>query len=682
MAAGDNAPIAHIADITPFPAHAKVELTFNGTGNDLDGYLVYYEWDFQGDGTPDWNSSIHGVALFAFSEEGIYAPALRVQDNNGSWSEWVNSSLQVGPALLKKDEGDSEDLGPFLPLALGILGATLLIIGAMAVNAKRSGKKLLASIRPTKSQFKCPNCFSPIKSTNLKCLKCGISLEGLQTPEKPEKEAAKEQIQSKTGKFPLVKLLKWTSQESHEKPIETEQSYLVEEVFLVALDGRVMAHVGQVDSGTDYELVGGMFTAVMDFVKDSFGRPGHIGAIEYGDSRIFIEMGKHSFMVLVVYGEPPKTFKEMIGDIVPRIETYFTGCIEQWSGDRELLAPAREFLTPLILETAGVTKQQVKASLAKEEVKLVSAWEYYRGCVRLKIACVNFLETVITDVKLDIDFDHKLLRWDHHEPNFDKDGSRVNLGLVEGGGKKTVAVSFDPLMCQKTSLNAIGTYKDAKGELHTVKMKRRPVEVVCPLFFTPENASTAMLKKLIEEDLKHQDSKIFLLTEKLTPAAGFELSKETLDGRDVKFVKQFIQHEPYKAEAWYYGVTKVKQDQLVVRVSVDEEAGVVSFYAAAGDPKALVGLLAELGHDLVKQVAQRGIRLRAEADRLVKEEILAASYLLQDLEGRLSKEREGQGEHDSMMRTDIINPNGQAHRKKTESLGETDDAGKETDNQT
>ena len=666
-------PVAHIGSILPFPAQAQTELTFKGTGQDDDGYIVRYEWDFDGDGVYDWNSSLSGTTTTMYDEAGTYQPKFKVKDNNGTWSEENTVQFDVGPPPEVPVEDEGYDWGGQFFLIGFIVIGLLLIVGTVSVARYRTATKIRIRsprAKTVKGFVQCPVCTSMVKEGDGICEECGADFY-IERPAKPMKplpsiskltavtKASKDSLVSKAKALDLRKVILKRRKKTTKAKVKKggkAPSYIVEEVFLVCHDGRVMAHVGQVDSGTDFELVGGMFSAVMDFVKDSFGRPGYLGAIEYGDNRILVEMGQHSFLAAVIYGEASNTLREQVEDIIPRVETYLSGAIEKWNGDRTSIAPAREFLAPLVMQTAGVTRREVQQAIAEEDVKLVSAWEYYQGYIRLKVACKNFTPTVITDMKLDLDYDHKLLRWDHIEPDFKRDGSRIEIGNVEGGSKRTVAVAFDPLMCQETYLNALATYKDAQGELHTVKMKRRPVEVVCPLFFTPENASTATIQRLIAEKLTFQDSKVYLLAERLKPTKAFEMAKQTLEGRDVKFVKQYIQPEPYMAEAWYYGVTKVRKDDMVVRISVDEEAGLISLYSASEHPNTLAGLLAELGHDLAKLTARLGVKLVAETDRLVKEELLAASHLLKEMERNLEAQDKLDKEKEEPEPTDIVIP--------------------------
>lgn len=78
-------------------ANAEPDLTvmigstvyLNGTGRDLDGTIELYEWDFDGDGIFDWNSSISGVASHTYDVAGTYTAVLRVTDNHGAVDEDV-----------------------------------------------------------------------------------------------------------------------------------------------------------------------------------------------------------------------------------------------------------------------------------------------------------------------------------------------------------------------------------------------------------------------------------------------------------------------------------------------------------------------------------------------------------------------------------------------------------------
>ncbi|MCK4443851.1 MAG: PKD domain-containing protein, partial [Thermoplasmata archaeon] len=58
-------------------------VTFGGSGTDSDGTIVKYEWDFDGDGIYDWNSTTTGSTTHKYDVVGTYTAVFRVTDNEG-----------------------------------------------------------------------------------------------------------------------------------------------------------------------------------------------------------------------------------------------------------------------------------------------------------------------------------------------------------------------------------------------------------------------------------------------------------------------------------------------------------------------------------------------------------------------------------------------------------------------
>jgi len=59
-------------------------ILFSGDATDADGAITLYEWDFDGDGTYDWNGTDHGVAKHTFDVAEVYIATFRVTDNQGA----------------------------------------------------------------------------------------------------------------------------------------------------------------------------------------------------------------------------------------------------------------------------------------------------------------------------------------------------------------------------------------------------------------------------------------------------------------------------------------------------------------------------------------------------------------------------------------------------------------------
>lgn len=87
---------------------------FYGDASDIDGHVVYYEWDFENDGTWDWNSSTSGNANHTYPAAGVYTARLRVTDD-GDATSFDTMEVTVG---MPPEDASWGLPGPGLPLAL------------------------------------------------------------------------------------------------------------------------------------------------------------------------------------------------------------------------------------------------------------------------------------------------------------------------------------------------------------------------------------------------------------------------------------------------------------------------------------------------------------------------------------------------------------------------------------
>ncbi|UCF07286.1 MAG: hypothetical protein JSW28_06435, partial [Thermoplasmata archaeon] len=283
-----------------------------------------------------------------------------------------------------------------------------------------------------------------------------------------------------------------------------------------------------------------------------------------------------------------------------------------------------------IQESTWLTIGTVTPTAGASEAKVLRETEFFRGFIRMKVAVQNDMPSVITDVAFKPIVDEKVLRMSHIEPDYIIKHSEIQLGNINPKEKKTVAVFFDPMICTTSNINGSVSYKDSGGNFRTGPMKPKEVNVICPIFFTEDTANPAMLINLVKNVLKHQDSKVFNIPQGLTPKKAFEITKEAIQQRHIKFIRDFHQKSPYIAEAWYYGITKVKQYQMVIRCDVREETNSIQIFVASSDERALTGLLAELGHNLEKALKEKGISqpITQVTNITIKDSIVQRSSLL------------------------------------------------------
>jgi len=426
--------------------------------------------------------------------------------------------------------------------------------------------------------------------------------------------------------------------------------FVIEEAFLVYNDGRQIAHRARDYRTTrDVDFVSGMLIAIQGIIQDGLKREGSLESMKYGDDVILMGSGAHVSLALVVYGQPQDDLRDLIQSTIARIEGSYAGIIERWTGEVTALPGVEDMLAPVIERTASVRREDVALAKVERTVAVLSAVDLYRGYVRLKAAVVNSTDAAIVDATIDLHYDSDMLRLERIEPpTLSRHEDRVPLGNIKPGERKTVAFLLDPLICQSSHIEGTLTYYDPKGNFQSVEMKRRSAEVVCPVFFTKEHANTAMLRRLVADRLTMSDSRAFRFPKEVSGDVVLRLAKASVVHEGVQLVREFIvKGPPFAAEVWYYGETRVKGHQIVMRLRVLEDKRIVDFYAASTVMEPITGLLAEFRRELelvLGREFKEGTRLELERDETIRKELDGQKLLLQLIFDE--KEADGMGEAD------------------------------------
>ena len=654
-------PSASIESITPSPANEGDRVTFVGSGIDQEESITAYEWNSSIDGLLNISASFFSSAF----STGNHTISFRVQDNLGAWSSWVSTTLHINSlpnALIDSITPNPTIAGTNISItghgidSDGEIVAYLWhssIDGNLSDSASFSTNSL--SVGEHIINFKVLDNNGTWSSE----VSWVLTISTIVVNDKDNDETGIFGLSNKTtgsallfifllavGVITYLQLFKpYPANEGAIEPREGEESnpYCVEEIYLIYHDGRLITHLRAEETEMDEDIMSSMLTAIREFVKDSFKSEGYLGVIDHGDNKILLETGMHCYVAVVIYGESTAELRSRLKSTLHTIEVNLTGVLEDWDGNKEMLKSAKEAIIPILLSTASITREMVESWKEGRDVKLVSEWEFYQGYVRLKIAAANNTDMVITDVRLNLNYDEKVLRLDRIEPDYAMKGNEINFENLDGKSKKAVGLLFDPQICLKSVIDASLNFKTFRGDFITVAMKRRNVEVVCPLFFTIENANTAMLYRLINDELECQDNKIFQIPSGLSLLEAFEAAQKVMSGRDIQLVREFKQETPFQAEAWYYGVTKVKKLQLVMRVSVLETDNVIEIFAAASKPESMTGLLAELGADLQNRLQLLGRPTQQITNVTIKDSIIHRATMLFEA-----------GEHDIKVEDSII----------------------------
>ena len=137
--------------------------------------------------------------------------------------------------------------------------------------------------------------------------------------------------------------LKWRLQASRagvpfgEFILQKTMQYRVEQAYLISREnGLLIGHVHHEASKIkDSDAVSAMFTAIQDFVKESFSpdRTGRLESADMGEFTLWAVHGPHALLVCVIRGVPPKALRADLSAILERIHFRYGDAIRDYKGD-------------------------------------------------------------------------------------------------------------------------------------------------------------------------------------------------------------------------------------------------------------------------------------------------------------------------------------------------------------
>ncbi|MGB3907373.1 MAG: polysaccharide deacetylase family protein, partial [Methanomethylovorans sp.] len=102
VTAANRAPVVTNFSISPNPATLGTTISFNGSGTDEDGSIIAYLWTLN-----DTNLSTSASFSISSIPVGNHTIKFKVQDNDGAWSDEVNSILNITKAPMQVPSGTS-----------------------------------------------------------------------------------------------------------------------------------------------------------------------------------------------------------------------------------------------------------------------------------------------------------------------------------------------------------------------------------------------------------------------------------------------------------------------------------------------------------------------------------------------------------------------------------------------
>jgi len=269
-------------------------------------------------------------------------------------------------------------------------------------------------------------------------------------------------------------------------------------------------------------------------------------------------------------------------------------------------------ITPI---SKKITVDEIKVdseipSVIKEEEKkpvlsIIREFEFIGGQIRFKVGLKNNTQYSLTSLKITFDIP-KALKWILHEPGYERKGDSLLISKLGVNEKKALSLYLEPINCMESPINATVSFFDVRDKPHALTMKPKMISITCPIFFTEVDANLARVKSL-RRRLTHHDKKIFPLIKSNESLSIFASIVSVLEKFDIKSTFKDFSEEDRFGEAWFYGITKVKKNQIVIYVLLDGENKKVEIEVSGNDEPQITAFLAEIGDRTRKQLIHNKI---------------------------------------------------------------------------
>ena len=135
-----------------------------------------------------------------------------------------------------------------------------------------------------------------------------------------------------------------------EKLIHPSKLGKIHNLFLLTKSGIVISNLTTKDvEGSDVDIMGGMFSAVKDFMEDavSSDSDSSLNDIQFGDFHIKFGAGAYTDLAVVYVGSLGQDAEDAVTDALIAFELENMNVLEDWNGDKSLLKNADEGLENL-----------------------------------------------------------------------------------------------------------------------------------------------------------------------------------------------------------------------------------------------------------------------------------------------------------------------------------------------
>ena len=229
-------------------------------------------------------------------------------------------------------------------------------------------------------------------------------------------------------------------------------------------------------------------------------------------------------------------------------------------------------------------------SKLSEKVEVLREYDFQGGQLHFKVVVRNHSNVAIHSIKILLDA----------PSSYNLKQEIISIPVIEPGNSRGVDFYLEPRECGISSIGGTVIYKSPKGEKKTIHLKRKDVQIKCPLVITTlDNVEDC---QLAIQDLP-SDARAFMIAD-LDPRLAFRAAQRTLKSFETTIVTSHEegQDDNYQAEAWYCAEAKVTGGRIITRIFINSKNQSLELRVWCGNPGQLTGWLAKIIEILFEQI--------------------------------------------------------------------------------
>jgi len=334
----DKAPEAHFTWHNDTSVVGKVWFnasSSNDTPNDIS--TLRFKWNF-GDGNGTGYSD-NPLISHIFMIDGVFLVTLTVKDNDGVESVPLSMNVFIDrtvPAVVMEQDGMNATVGSPINIVARVTDTGSGVRSVTLFYRIGDGANLSMPMTPSQS----PNLFSAIieAQENVTSIVYTIVVQDNANNEISTQEFTIQVKEPDNGSGLLMIGIALVAILLVMAYLIGRGSVIVEEIFIIYGDGRLMAHqTRRMKPGMDDEILSSMLVAIQSFVKDSFKDESstHLQRLDFGNKKILVEKGESFYLAVVLHSNRAGSVPQRMQKVIDDIQKEFGSALNEWDGDLE-----------------------------------------------------------------------------------------------------------------------------------------------------------------------------------------------------------------------------------------------------------------------------------------------------------------------------------------------------------